>query len=145
MNRSLSFAITVVTLVLFASALPKPAAAQAQKVVLAPQIFEVVVHKYDYKTGGVTYCNASSVYFALEAADKYSANEYMLFYYLDDKKSVAHDEALVKNLTVVIDDAVTVPTARLVGRNGGENVWDLVVTKAMKEAYGNCLGKIKAQ
>jgi hypothetical protein len=130
-----------VTLVLFASVLPKPTIAQAPTVVLAPQVFGIVEHKTDFKRREMTYCNT---YFTLEPAT-YSPNEYVMFYYLGNNAIVAYDEALLSNLTVVIDDTVSAPKARLVRTEGGQKVWDIVVTQKMKEAYNGCLGKIKTR
>jgi hypothetical protein len=139
MNRSLPFVIAIVALVLFASALPKPAVAQAPTVVLTPQVFGVVEHKPDFKHGEMTYC---ADLFVFEPATKYSPNEYVLFYYLDGNKAIAHDEAFLGNLTVIIDDTVSAPKVRHIHAEGGENVWEIVITAKMKEAYSGCLGKI---
>ncbi len=141
MNRSLPFVIAIVTLVLFASALPKPAVAQAPTVVLTPQVFGVIEHKPDFKHGEMTYC---ADLFVFEPATKYSP-EYVLFYYLDGNKAIAHDEASLGNLMVVVDNTVTAPMARLVRTERGEGVWDIIVTAKMKELYSGCLGKIKSQ
>jgi hypothetical protein len=141
--RSLSFPIAIVTLVLFANALPKPAVTQTPTVVLAPQEFGIVEHKPDFKHGEMTYCNNL---FVFEPATKYSPNnEYLRFYYLSDHKTIAYDEALLRNLTVVTDDTVSAPKARLVRSEGSENIWEIIVTAKMKEMYSSCLGKIKTQ
>jgi hypothetical protein len=141
--RSLSLTIPIVALVLFASALPKPAVAQAPNVVLGPQ-FEIVVHKPDLKHSEMTYCATDNVYFIFEPASSYSP-EYIRFYYMDEHKAIAHDEALLANVTVVTDDTVSAPMARLVGTERGQNIWDLVVTATMKETYSSCLGKLKTR
>ena len=137
--------VTFVTLVLFASAPPKPINAQVPTVVLAPQEFGIVATKPNPKHKEKTYCSADNVYFTFEPASSYSPNEYIRFYYLDEHKAIAHDEASLANVTVIVDDTVSAPKARLIRTEGGENIWDIVVTAAMKEAYNGCLEKIKTR
>ena len=144
-RRSLSFTIAIVTLVLFASALPKPAVAQTPIVISGPQ-FQIVATTPNPKYKEMTYCGAGDIYFTFEPATPYSPNnEYVLFYYLDERKAIAHDEASLGNLTVVIDDSVSAPMARLIGMERGEGVWAIIVTAKMKEAWSGCLGKLKTQ
>jgi hypothetical protein len=150
--RSLSFTIAIVTLVLFASALPKPAVAQAPIVVLGPQEFGIVTTKPYPKYTENMYCKvnakADDTYFILEPRTPYSPNGYLLFYYLDEHKQIAHDEASVDNLTVVTDDTASAPKApiaRLIRMERGQGVWEIVVTTDMKKAYSGCLGKLKTQ
>ena len=143
--RSLSFVLAIVTLVLFASALPKSCFAQAPTVVLATQEFKVVANKPNPKLSGPTYCTGNDIYFTFEPVDKYSSREYLLFYYLDESKALSHDEALLKNVTLVTDNTVRTPIARLVRTEGGEKIWDLLVTEEMKRVYAGCLSKLTAQ
>jgi hypothetical protein len=143
--RSLFFTIAIVmTLVFFASPSSKPVVAQAPTVVGPP--FEIVATKPDPKYMEMTYCGAEDIYFTFEPATQYSPNnEYVLFYYLNNHKVIAHDEALVGNLTVVIDDTVSMPKARLTRTERGQGVWDIIVTTDMKKAYSACLGKLKTR
>ena len=144
--RSLSFVLAIVTLVLFASAPPKPINAQVPTVVLATHEFGIVPTNPNPRYREMKYCAAKETYFIFEPTTQYSPNnEYVLFYYLDDHKTIAHDEASLDKLTVVIDDSVSAPIARLVGTERGEKVWNIVVTAKMKEAYNDCLGKLKTQ
>jgi hypothetical protein len=143
--RSLSLTIPIVALVLFASALPKPAVAQAPIVVSGPQ-FQIVATTPNPKYKEMTYCGAGDIYFTFEPATLYSPNnEYVLFHYLDENKAIAHDEASLANVTVIVDDTVSTPMARLVGTERGQNIWNIVVTAKMKEAWSGCLGKLKTQ
>jgi hypothetical protein len=144
-RRSLYLTIALVTLVLVAGVLPKPAAAQAPTVVLASQAFEIVAHKPDLRHGEMTYCAGDDIYFVFEPGTQYSPNEYLRFYYLDEHKAIAHDEARLSNLTVVTDAKVSAPMARLVGLERGENVWDIIVTTDMRKAYSGCLSKLKSR
>jgi hypothetical protein len=103
-----------------------------------------MAQKLDFKHNEMTYCGiANDVYFVFEPATKYSP-EYVSFHY-KDHETVAHDEALLRNITVVIDDTVAAPKARIVGTERGDDVWEIVVTTAMKQSYSGCLGKIKTR
>ncbi len=143
--RSLFLTIMTATLAIFACAIPKQVVGQTPAVVLAPQEFGIVATKPYPKYKEMTYCGGDTIYFTFEPATQYSPNEYILFYYSDTHGATAHDEASLNDLTVVVDNTISVPTARLIGTERGNNVWDIVVTAAMKEKYNDCLGKIKAR
>ena len=46
----------------------------------------IVATKPDPKHNEMKYCSADSIYFTFEPASKYSPNEYILFYYMDEHK-----------------------------------------------------------
>ena len=137
------FTMTIVTFVFFASALPEPVVAQAPTVVLAPQV--IVATKPEPRYKEMKYCSADSIYFTFEPASKYSSNEYILFYYMDENKEIAHDEAPLSNLTVVTDDTVTAPEAQLVRAERGQKFWNIIVTAKMTDIWNDCLGKLKTR
>jgi len=92
--------------------------------------------------------NVCHGYFMRESVDGNAAHTYVWFYYLDENKQVAHDEPPLQDLTVVIVNPDSVaptpgPRARITGKDKGQDLWDLIMTKDVYAANIDCLKDIK--
>lgn len=148
MQRMFAFSFAALVFALFAGILPTifihHAGAQEQLVVTGPT-FDIQLHKPDFKQRENTYC---SDYFVRERATKYSSNEYVLFYYLDENKTLAHDEVQLEHLVVAIskDETLTGPKAHYMNAERGQINWDLIMTQEMYDKlYGACLTGVKVK